>query len=58
MRGFELEFVDPRTAELEVIEGDEVYCRLWFDFRYITDELVFYAMRAQVVRVLSKMRGE
>ena len=32
---------------LDAVHLDEAYQRLWFDFRHITDELVFYGMCAQ-----------
>ena len=34
-------------ALLDEVGGDEAYERLWFNFRHITDELVFYGMGAQ-----------
>lgn len=29
--------------------ADPAFQKLWFDFRHITDELVFYGMNAQVL---------
>jgi hypothetical protein len=42
-------------AELEMLAGDERYEKLWFDFRHITDELVFYGMRAQTSHLVSPL---
>ena len=42
-------------AELEMLADDERYENLWFDFRHITDELVFYGMRAQTSHLVSPL---
>ena len=38
---------------LEEVQLDPAYQRLWFDFRHITDELVFYGMRAQSSQLIA-----
>ncbi|KAL1530705.1 hypothetical protein AB1Y20_001604 [Prymnesium parvum] len=42
-------------AELERLVGDQRYKQLWLDFRHITDELVFYGMRAQTSHLISPL---
>ena len=42
-------------AELDGLAADERYKKLWFDFRHITDELVFYGMRAQTSHLVSPL---
>ena len=32
-------------ARLAALEGTGSYFQLWFDFRHLTDELVFYGMK-------------
>ena len=35
--------------------NDEAYQKLWFDFRHITDELVFYGMCAQSAHLITPL---
>ena len=40
---------------LDELATDETYQRLWFDFRYITDELVFYGVHAQSAHLVTPL---
>ena len=37
------------------VVSDRTYRQLWFDFRHITDELVFYGMKAQTSHFVSPL---
>jgi len=43
------------TAKCEAVGGDSTYQQLWFDFRHITDELVFYGMKAQTTHFVTPL---
>ena len=50
--------VDPLSllvAECQHLHLDETYASLWFDFRHITDELVFYGIKPQTQRFVSPL---
>ena len=42
-------------ALLEDVHTDSTYQQLWFDFRHITDELVFYGMTAQSAHLVGPL---
>ena len=42
-------------AMLDAAQADDSYQKLWFDFRHITDELVFFGMSAQSTQLVSPL---
>jgi hypothetical protein len=42
-------------AKWDEVVSDRTYRQLWFDFRHITDELVFYGMKAQTSHFVSPL---
>ena len=47
---------EPGEAEpVTAIADADAYSRLWFDFRHMTDELVFYGMKAQTSHFVSPL---
>ena len=45
--GWLLEHQSAILARLAALEGTGSYFQLWFDFRHLTDELVFYGMKVR-----------